>query len=118
MSTNDSQPEKDPLANAPTPEYDILGLADLSQFEVGDEIVLEGHSTPLTVVQTGHRRIGCANGDTATAHALALKHDRDDATRHEIIEDLNGVDGTPMGIVDGAGCPIKVFLPPEVAADE
>ena len=110
MSVNDSQTDKDRVA-LPTPEYDIIGVSDLSQFAEGDTVVLDDHATPLTVTQVGVRDQQLANGDTARQYAIAAKHDRENAVEHEIIELINTADGTTMGLVDERGCPVRLFTP-------
>jgi len=108
MSVHDTQADKDQVA-LPTPEYDIIGVSDLSGFAEGDTIHLDDHDTPLTVTQVGVRDCQLATGDTARQYAIAAKHDRANAVEHEIIEQINVADGTTMGLVDGRGCPVRLF---------
>jgi hypothetical protein len=110
MSAKDSHADKDQVA-LPTPEYDIIGVSDLSQFSEGDTVVLDDHETPLTVTQVGVRDQQLATGDTTRQYAIAAKHDRENAVEHEIIEQINVADGTTMGLVDERGCPVRLFTP-------
>jgi len=106
MSTNDSTIDKDAW---PTPDRDVPGVSDLSQFDEGDRLRMEGHQTPLTVLQVGVREVELATGETTRQYAVAATHDRSDAVEHELIEQINLVDGTTLGVVDDRGCPVRVF---------
>jgi hypothetical protein len=94
-----------------TSEHDVIGVSDLSQFAVGDEIILDDHATSLTVTATGVSEQSLLTGETETVHTIAAKHDREDAVEHEIAESINIADGTTMELVDERGCPVRLFHP-------
>ena len=112
MSTNASDVDKDSVS---TPDRDIPGLTDLSGFEEGDKLRLEGHETPLTVDDTHSETIETNDGDEYTAHAVLASHDRTDARQYDLAECINTLDGSVIEIVDKSGRGLRVF---EVGDDE
>jgi hypothetical protein len=108
MSTNTIRSQNGTDESLPTPDYDVPGLTDLSQLRPGDKIELDDHATPLTVQFVGVKERSTVDG-TTTQYALKAEHDRADARTYELYEQINLADGSTIQIVDGRGCPVRVF---------
>jgi bifunctional ADP-heptose synthase (sugar kinase/adenylyltransferase) len=110
MSTNEPQCNKDPLADAPTPDRDIPGIVDLSRLSEGDTVALDTHDTPFDVVDTAAREHRCKGGDTTTQRAVALESTHQAGGVVELVEAINRVDGSVIEIVDRADeTPVRLF---------
>lgn len=110
MSTNESQTEKDPLANDPTPSYDVPGITDLSELAEGDRVVLETFACPFEVIDTASRQRATKRGHTVTQRAVALESTRHAGGIIEVVEQINGIDGSTIELVDrDDGTPVRLF---------
>ena len=108
MSTNTISQENGTDAQLPTPDYAVPGVTDLSTYRPGDQIILEGYSSPLTVQFVGVRERSTCVGPT-TQYALEATHDRDNAVTHELYEHINVADGEVIELVDEHGRPKRVY---------
>jgi len=110
MSTNEPQRNKDPLADAPTPDRDIPGCTDLSRLSEGDTVRLDTHASPFTVSDTAARERRCKGGHTTTQRAAALESTHAAGGTVEIVECINRVDGSVIELVDRADdTPVRLF---------
>ena len=95
-------------ANFPTPDFEVPGITDISEFRPSDQIAVEGHTQPLTVEFVGVRKVETIEGP-AQQHAIGAVHDRENARTHEVYEKINLVDGSIIELVDEHGKPLRVF---------
>ena len=108
MSTKTTSQQNSTDAQLPTPDYAVPGVTDLSTYRPGDQIILDGHSSPLTVQFVGFRERSTCVGPT-TQYALEATHDRDNAVTHELYEHINVADGEVIELVDQHGRPRRVY---------
>jgi len=98
MSTNAPNPDKDPLANDPTPSYDVPGLTDLSTLAEGD------------TVDVASRQRATKRGHTVDQHAVALESTHHAGGTIEVVECINQIDGSTIELVDrDDGTPVRLF---------
>ena len=111
-ATTSGTEQKRTDAQLPTPDYAVPGVTDLSTYRPGDQIILDGHSSPLTVQFVGLRERSTCVGPT-TQYALEATHDRDNAVTHELYEHINVADGEVIEVVDEHGRPTRVYEVPQ-----
>jgi len=110
MSTFEPKRNKDPLADAPTPDRDIPGIVDLSRLSEGDTVRLDTHASPFTVTATAARERRCKGGHTTTQRAVALESTHPQGGSVEVAECINRVDGSVIEIVDrDDDTPVRLF---------
>jgi len=111
MSTNAPNPDKDPLANDPTPSYDVPGLTDLSTLAEGDTVDVSTFACPFEVVDTASRQRATKRGHTVDQHAVALESTHHAGGTIEVVECINQIDGSTIELVDrDDGTPVRLFL--------
>jgi hypothetical protein len=110
MISNTTEPNKDPLADAPTPDRDVPGLTALSRLAEGDRIELDTHDAPLIVVDTAARERRTKRGHVVDQHAIAAESTHHAGGTVELVEAINRINGSVIEILDRDDqTPVRVF---------
>jgi len=111
MSANTPDADKDSgRPDIKTPDFDVPGLTDLSQLDIGDTVEFDSRTEPLTVVNVGEEPMHLRTVGDIVRHRVRVEHDRENARTIELVESINVADGSVIEIDDADDdTPVRLF---------